>query len=303
MVKLRRQINDLRGQPQAGAEYTIRNAVTNAVVVTGTTGADGWIDVDLPNGVIYDIETILSGDVWHVRGRNATQLAELDVTGLLRLPRLTTTERNALGLGATDAGAQIYNTTTNQEETWGGASWEAGGGGTTTDPGGNQGRRVASANAAQNASLSDPSLFGVIDIRPDGQLGISRAARGIMPVLAVSNIAVSAGVVYSIGVFENLRLHAQNTIPTYVPGDKVRVRFASNLWGFHKTEGDVIGLVIGGNARTGLYDVSLDLWAPFMQTIIPGPAGTPGPSVRTLTQAAYDALASKDANTFYVISG
>ena len=51
------------------------------------------------------------------------QLSSLDVKDYFRLPKYTTTERDALTLRVSDAGTAIYNTTTEQTETWDGTGW------------------------------------------------------------------------------------------------------------------------------------------------------------------------------------
>jgi hypothetical protein len=78
---------------------------------------------------------------------------ETGTYGGLRLPQLTTVERDAImGLSSPDAkGLTIYNTTTNCIEFWNGTAWKSlcdGGGGSTTDDPGSYGGKECGAYIA-----------------------------------------------------------------------------------------------------------------------------------------------------------
>ena len=136
---------DAYGVPQSTARWEAYLASNGQLLANGGVGADGSFSVGTADiaaqhrNAIIDVKVLANGFVWWLRGTRAAQVAELSVETLLRLPRYTTTERDALGLNADDRGVIIYNTTTEQLEWWNGAAWAAGGGGggggTTVTPG------------------------------------------------------------------------------------------------------------------------------------------------------------------------
>ena len=128
-VRIRRQIQNADGTALAGATVTVYEVGQSGAVSTHVSDADGIIDLDLADvqgtrsNVKYDVKVEFSGNTWWIRGLDEVQLSSLDVKDYFRLPKYTTTERDALTLAASDAGTQIYNTTTAQAETWDGTGW------------------------------------------------------------------------------------------------------------------------------------------------------------------------------------
>ncbi len=100
---------------------------TTPVRGSANTDSAGKWALDLSAGH-YDVR-IASGDF--VRWLLYTDQIQLDtvqavnvrVSGLFSYPAMTTTERDALSLAATDVGVAIFNTTTGQTETWNGTAW------------------------------------------------------------------------------------------------------------------------------------------------------------------------------------
>ena len=129
-VRIRRQIQNADGTALAGATVTVYEVGQSGAVSTHVSDADGIIDLELADvqgtrsNVKYDVKVEFSGNVWWIRGLDEAQLSSLDVKDYFRLPKYTTTERDALTLAASDAGTVIYNTTTAQVETWDGTGWD-----------------------------------------------------------------------------------------------------------------------------------------------------------------------------------
>ena len=128
-VRIKRQLNNLEGGALTGASYSVFEVGQSAAVATGTVDSEGIIDLSLDDerggrtNVKYDIKVEFSGQVWWIRAADEAQVAAIDVTDFLRLPRYTTTERDALSLGTTDAGTSIYNTDDEEIQTWNGTEW------------------------------------------------------------------------------------------------------------------------------------------------------------------------------------
>ena len=129
-VRIKRPIYDLDGNPISGATVKVYEVGQTGVVSTHTTDTNGYIDLSLDDdrggrtNVAYDLEISVSGNVWWIRGLDEGQLASLDVKDYLRIPKYSTTDRDALSLGATDAGHIIYNTTDSVIQHWNGTSWD-----------------------------------------------------------------------------------------------------------------------------------------------------------------------------------
>ena len=130
-IRLRRQLNDSEGNPISGATVEIFEVGQAAIVRTVTTDAQGVFDEALPDtqsgrtNVSYDAKVSYAGTAWWLRATDKGQLDTLVVQTHLRLPRYTTTARDALTLAEGDAGTQIYNTTTDVVEIWDGSDWQA----------------------------------------------------------------------------------------------------------------------------------------------------------------------------------
>ena len=128
-VRIKRQLNNLEGGALTGASYSVFEVGQSAAVATGTVDSEGIIDLSLDDerggrtNVKYDIKVEFSGQVWWIRAADEAQVAAIDVTDFLRLPRYTTTERDALSLGTTDAGTQLYNTDDEETQVWSGSEW------------------------------------------------------------------------------------------------------------------------------------------------------------------------------------
>ena len=124
-IKITRQLNDATGAPITGATVEVFESGSNTLVSSHTTDSEGMIDLDLTDdGTLYDIKFTFSGTIWWIRGSLAGQMEELEVNKVFRFPRYTTAQRDAIsGLGASDKGFAIYNTTLNRLETWAGGAW------------------------------------------------------------------------------------------------------------------------------------------------------------------------------------
>ena len=115
----------LAGDPISGATIQVFESGSTTLISSHTSDSEGMIDLDLADtDVLYDIKVTFSGTIWWIRGATSGQMEELEVGKVFRLPRYTTVERDAIsGLGASDKGFAIYNTTLNQPETWNGSAW------------------------------------------------------------------------------------------------------------------------------------------------------------------------------------
>ena len=128
-VHIKRRLNSSDGTALAGAAVQAYEVGQSGVVSSTVTDSEGEFEFELEDtisgrtNVLYDIKVTYSGSVWWIRGETEGQLERLDVNKLFRLPRYTTVERDALSLGATDPGTQVYNTTTDQVNTWDGTAW------------------------------------------------------------------------------------------------------------------------------------------------------------------------------------
>ena len=126
------------GNATSTTTYEVYDAETDTLIASGTVNSEGEFIIeesDVPaayKGNALDVKVLAAGFVWWLRGSRSAMIKNVTLTGLLRLPRYTATERDALGLDAGDAGVQIYNTTDSQPETWTGTAWEAAGGGGAT---------------------------------------------------------------------------------------------------------------------------------------------------------------------------
>ena len=123
-VEIRRQLNNAAGAPISGATVNAYREGDTTIRSTTTSDTDGYFTLDLVDTYVYDLEVIFSGNKWWIRGSDSGQLARLDITEIFRLPRYTTTDRDALSLGTSDAGTQIYNTTDDEVQTWDGSDWQ-----------------------------------------------------------------------------------------------------------------------------------------------------------------------------------
>lgn len=142
------------------------------------------------------------------------------------------------------------------------------------------GRLTVRNGAAQiTASPAAPVIRKVGGINSDGRLSVG--ANGL-PVLFIENVSASAdGFAHRSGYFARLRLHAQGATTTFAAGDEIYLN--GNGTGFAKTGTQQVGYVLSGNSGTGLYEVVLDLWPPFLRSsdyrpIWYGPQGTAFPT-------------------------
>ena len=126
---------------------------------------------------------------------------------------------------------------------------------------GNRAYRVTSANVNLTGSKVAPVISNVVDIDTDGKVQLGAGVN--LPVLVITFIPSGGGdtrYVYSAGLFMGLRLHtAGNSL--YAVGADIYLQ--DDFSGFHTSSGRKVGKVIDVGNR-GLYDVTLDLWAPFL---------------------------------------
>ena len=156
-VAIWRQINNDDGTPLVGATVEAYEVGQTPVVSTTTTDTSGVFSFSLPDtqstrtNVKYDVKVSFGGSVWWIRAADEAQISALDVTTTFRVPRYTTTQRDALTLGTTDVGTSIYNTTTEQPETWRGSSWAS----TVTTAGIKAIRKTANESVTSSVTVQD----------------------------------------------------------------------------------------------------------------------------------------------------
>ena len=126
-----------------------------------------------------------------------------------------------------------------------------------------RGNQVYQATASISSIFADkehPQIRNVVGVNSDGTLTLGLGSN--LPVLVVGNIGLNGGLVYSGGTFDGLRLHSMGATGVFEAGDDLFM--LDDLSGFSTSEGVKVGLVLGGNQMTGLYDVVIDLWSSFL---------------------------------------
>lgn len=199
-VKLRGQINNSDGSPLSGATAEAFLDGQSASAATVNTNTNGYYEFNLPDGK-YDVKITTGGNVYYVRWDGAYLVDSLVVFVGFQFPRMTSTERDALNLGATDAGRTIHNTTTNKLNTWNGTGWllipaEGAGASGGFDLHEDVATEMTAPAAADRILTSDESVSG----DPNRWLSLSRLATWL-----ASNLSLAASRITS-GVFSAARL-------------------------------------------------------------------------------------------------
>lgn len=120
--------------------------------------------------------------------------------GLLESTRLTTTQRDALSLGASDT-AVIYNTTTTQYEVWTGSAWQP--------------MLTNVTHATATTTTGDPTVVngGTVDIPPP--IAVSRRNGSTVKTLAAGAfIDINDFTVSDVNTGNNSTLRLSTTYPT-----------------------------------------------------------------------------------------
>src|SRR6267142_2236701 len=115
-------------------------------------------------GTEYNVDG--SGNITTAGGFTSTS-----TTNGILIPRLTTTQRNAL---ITATGLEIFNTTTNQFEFWNGTSWTAVGAGVSGVGSTNSIPKFTSASVIGNSNLTDSGT--IVAIPGSTQVRIGQSA-------------------------------------------------------------------------------------------------------------------------------
>ena len=197
-VRIRRQINNNDGTPLVGAQVEVFEVGQVPVVATASSNSEGIIEFDLPDtrssrgNVLYDLKVSFSGSIWWIRGQDQGQVHSIDVRYFFRYPRYTTTLRDALTLGATDAGTGIWNTTTEKLNIWDGAAW-------VIAPGETEGGfdlyadvsdELTNPTTGDRLLITDLSAIG----EPNKWLSLSRLRTWLASTLSLSASRITSGV-------------------------------------------------------------------------------------------------------------
>jgi len=151
-------------------------------------------------GTEYNVDG--SGNITTAGGFTSTS-----TTNGILIPRLTTTQRNAL---ITATGLEIFNTTTNQFEFWNGTSWTAVGAGVSGVGSTNSIPKFTSASVIGNSNLTDSGT--IVAIPGSTQVRIGQSANFGQSSTSAVELSVGSGNVFGVAFSGGLIFKPQHFI-------------------------------------------------------------------------------------------